>query len=291
MKKKILFFVIFSLIFIVYFSYNFYTSKALLSIESVPESMVYINGEQKGKTPIDLELRNSHVLVRLVPENLSEGLDNYETDVKLTPKVKTIVRHVFDTSASLSQTEVISFEKDGISNSSNVAIVTIPNGARVRLDNKEQGVSPVKVSNLLSGRHKVEVSASGYRTRSFDVQAVDGYLLTAFVDLSQDDTQKTDESIVSVLSSHTQEDDSVVEDSKYIQILDTPTGYLRVREKPSVDSEELDTVRPGEIFKVLSFSAEQGWYEIEIPSVDPSAPIESGWITSRYASESAKPQN
>lgn len=257
-------------------SFRYFANKSALSIESIPESIVYVNGEQKGKTPIEMELRGEDATIRLIPESFSDKISAYETRVKLTPSVRTIIRHVFANIENFSQTEIISFDKTNLEGSS-VAVVTIPEGVKVSVDNVEHGVTPIRIDNLLVGRHKIEVSAEGFRSRTFDVQTVEGFLLTAFVDLAEDDLAPPDKKI---LSEKIEKDSKEVEE-KRVTILDTPTGYLRVRSKPGVGGEEIGVVKPGQSFKVLSFNAEQGWYEIGFTATS------SGWISARYSTTEA----
>lgn len=254
-------------------------------MESIPDSIVYIDGQQKGKTPLEVELTDKDVLVKLIPESFSQEINPYEAKVRLTPGVKTIVRHVFANIPENSQSEIISFDSIPSSTSS-IAVVTIPDGVKIKIDNKETGVTPVRLDNLLQGRHKIEVSAWGYRTRSFDVQSTNGFLLTAFIDLAQDENQKEQMKTEAVLSEEI-EMKSQIPEFKTVTILDTPTGFLRIRKSPNVSSEEISIAKPGEKYKLISFNAESGWFEIEVAST--SGMI--GWISSEYASQSGEIRN
>ena len=60
-----------------------------------------------------------------------------------------------------------------------------------------------------------------------------------------------------------------------IEILSTPTGWLRVRGGPSTSFEQVDQVNTGEVYPLIEESA--GWYNISI------AEDLTGWVFSEYA--------
>jgi hypothetical protein len=64
----------------------------------------------------------------------------------------------------------------------------------------------------------------------------------------------------------------------YVSILDTPTGFLRVRSLPSVSGTEVGQVIPGENYPLLE-TADSGWYLIKVQLEATS----SGWISPQYA--------
>lgn len=266
--------------------YRYSTATSAISVESVPDSIVFINGEQRGRTPLELELRGGEADLRLLPESLSDSVSDFQTTVKLTHGVRTIVRHVFSNLDTYSQTEVISFEQTG-SSSSSLAVVTVPDGVKVKIDNKDRGVSPLRVGDLLTGRHRVEVVAEGYRSRSFDVQTVEGYLLTAFVDLAEDEKYVETDSTQQVLSEQIEQEAKEIEEVD-VTILETPTGFLRVRDQPGISGLEVGRVIPGEKHRVLTFNAEEGWYKIDFESTASGELVEEGWISAKFASASAR---
>ncbi len=58
-------------------------------------------------------------------------------------------------------------------------------------------------------------------------------------------------------------------------ILDTPTGFLRVRENNSVGSAEVARVTPGDSYELLE--EQDSWFKIKLDAGS------SGWISSQYA--------
>lgn len=66
-------------------------------------------------------------------------------------------------------------------------------------------------------------------------------------------------------------------DFNLVEILDTETGYLTVRDCPSVNCGEVGKVVPGDI--VINLGAEDGWYRIKWNGTD------EGWVYGKYVKE------
>jgi len=247
---------------------------AALSIESNPNSLVYISGEQKGKTPLELELGEEEVVVRLIPESFSQEFEVFEQIVKLTPGVKTIVRHKFSRENEKQESQIVSFESSSGKNA-NIAVVSVPDGTSVKVDGMAKGVTPLRIDKVSPGLHRVSVESDGYDKTSLDVVAVAGFTVTAYIDLAKREIVLQEPEI-----EKNNEDTQI--SYPEVEILSTPTGFLRVRSTPGISGEEVGQVSPGEVYKVLSFNAEEDWYEIEIET------NKSGWISAKYATGSGE---
>ena len=70
-------------------------------------------------------------------------------------------------------------------------------------------------------------------------------------------------------------DTTTAPDGAQIQVLDTPTGFLRVRANPSTGASELTQVKPGEKYSLLE--EKSGWYKIRVKEG-----LE-GWVSGQYA--------
>ena len=68
-----------------------------------------------------------------------------------------------------------------------------------------------------------------------------------------------------------------------IEILSTPTGFLRVRAQPSTLSEEVGKVEPGQTFPLLEQDEKTGWFKIEFSEAGDGEPAQAGWISNQYA--------
>jgi hypothetical protein len=232
-----------------------------LVVEAEPQSIVYIDGSQVGRTPYETEITEGEIEIKLVPEG-NVPLSPYNTLVKLTEGVKTIVRHKFGESAEQASGQIISFERNSNSET-NIAIVTNPDGVAVFIDGENRGVSPVK-TDVHPGNHTVRLSSPGFSESNFEVSAVSGYSLTAIVDLAKDNSKvETEESKEDLIEK--------------IEILSTSVGFLRVRREASVNSEEIGQVSPGDTFEVLEYDEDDDWYKIEHEDG------EEGWVSGQFA--------
>jgi len=245
----------------------FSPKKAGLLIESNPQSMVYINDVQVSRTPYDTTLSPGEITLKLIPESTSTPLVPYETKVALVSGVKTIVRREFGESEDGSSGEVISFEKVG-GTEATLAIVSVPDSSQVAIDGQTRGFTPYRMSSLSSGEHSVEVSSKGYKTRTLTLNMVPGYKTTLISKLAVDGTVKSD-------SGQTQPE--MQSNKAMIEILNTPTGFLRVRSEPSTLASEVAQVKPGEQYDFIDEDADTGWFKI---SYDVN---KEGWVSNQYA--------
>jgi uncharacterized protein YgiM (DUF1202 family) len=61
-----------------------------------------------------------------------------------------------------------------------------------------------------------------------------------------------------------------------VLILQTPTGFLRVRDQASLNGAEIGQIKPGETYQLLDDKT-TGWYQIQLTNG------KTGWISSQYA--------
>ncbi|OGM26737.1 hypothetical protein A3D00_00560 [Candidatus Woesebacteria bacterium RIFCSPHIGHO2_02_FULL_38_9] len=242
---------------------------AAVFVDSNPSSMVFINGEQVGRTPYEGRQKPEEVTIKLVPETFAKPLATYETKVTLISGIKTVVRRSIGESEETSAGEIISFEKTG-SDDPSLAVVSNPDAAQVGLDGQIRGFTPLKISSVSPGKHKLSLTAQSYSERSFDIENARGYRLTAVVKLA----------ISGEIPTPTPEqkiEDNSQKKEIMIEILKTPTGFLRVRKEPSTLADEVGRVKPGEKYKLVEVDDKSGWFKIEYVT------DKEGWVTNQYA--------
>lgn len=258
------------LIGIVYFGIGFVRPKAAgLLIETNPTALVFINGEEVGRTPYQEVNMSGEVTVKLVPESFETPLRPYETKITLTPGVETVIRRDFASSDEMSGGDIVSFEKVGKDETS-VSIVTIPDGAQLMLDGEAKGFAPYKLISVTPGDHTLLVTIDGYKERSVKIKAYESYKLTAIVTLA-----KSDEPVLGEEIENPAKDEEPTE--KLVEILSTPVGFLRVREEASTDSPEVAQVKLGEEYLLLEEDPDGNWFKIEYKEGS------EGWVSSEYA--------
>lgn len=244
---------------------TFQPKGAGILVKTTPSATVYINGEQVGKTPYEATRASGEILVKLVPDSGDKALAQYETRVTLNPKIQTIINRDFGESEETSQGETVSFERIGGKEAS-LAVVSVPDNAQVSIDGQLIGFAPYKTSAFAPGEHQIAVSAPNYIERTVSVRTLAGYKLTVVVKLAS-----TGEAQEPQITPQEQIKVSMVE------ILDTPTGFLRVRAAASVGSEEVGQVKPGETYRYLETDEATGWYKIEYEKA------KEGWVSNQYA--------
>jgi hypothetical protein len=250
--------------------FNFLVPKgAGVLVETDPPSSVYINNEEVGRTPFSTVRKPGEAVLRIIPDSFGTPLPPYETKTTLVSGVQTVIRRKIAESEDASEGEIISFEKVD-RGQIGMAIVSDPESAQISIDGQVRGFSPYNSSNINEGEHSLSVSANGYTTRSIQVKAVSGYKLIALVKLarSNEPTNTTENS-----TSQQQEEAN----KQMLEILSTPTGFLRVRSEPSTLASEVGQVKPGETYELVEEDTDTGWFKIIF------AEGKEGWITSQYA--------
>lgn len=243
---------------------QFKSTSAGLRIETSPAAAVFIDGEQVGRTPYQGTHNAGEVVIKLVPESINEPLAPFETKINLASGIETVIKREFGPSDEESSGEIISFEKLGGKETS-LSVISVPDAAQVSIDGLVRGFTPYKTSSITAGEHRVIVATPGYFERSLSVKVVEGYKLTAVVKLAPSGNEEAKE--------ETPEEPKQEE----VRILETPTGFLRVRSEPSTLGEEVGRVEPGKTYPYLDEDKDTGWFKIEYEEG------KEGWVSNRYA--------
>jgi hypothetical protein len=135
-----------------------------------------------------------------------------------------------------------------------------------------RGFAPYKTSTISPADHQITVRSTGYVDRVMTVRTYVGYRLTVFAKLARGEPGPDGAS-------------TKIEPPKvYVQILDTPTGFLRVRTQAGTAGEEIAEVKPGSKYPYLSEDSSLGWYEIQYEEPKPGLPDGiKGWVSSQYS--------
>ncbi len=279
-KKLRLFITIFAglifLIVIIYFVIGSLRPKiAGLFINTNPASVVWINGREVGKTPYRSTTKPGEAIIKLIPNSSVKQLVPYETKTDLIAGVETVVRYDFATNDELASGDIISFEKDERGQTSLIA-VSMPDLAIIIIDGTQRAFAPYKTTSITPGDHELKFSLEGYRDRLVKVKIYQGYKLTAIIKLAKISGGNTEPESVSVTPTPGTGRDMV-------EILSTPTGYLRVRKEPSSIGDEVGRVNPGERYPLVEIDTKTGWYKIEFQPAQTGSSAKEGWVSSQYA--------
>jgi hypothetical protein len=247
-----------------------------IDVEASIDSNVYLNGQLVGKTPFKGVYKAEPLILKVVPIDDQLGYVPFETKLTLIAGIQTVVRREFGKTEDVSSGDIISFEKE--KGKTSIVVISTPADASVSLDGVPRGFSPFKTSTISPAEHQITVKAPGYLDRIMTVTAKYGYRLTVYAKLGKasEDQQIPPEVSPSIKT--------------FIEILNTPTGFLRVRSAPGKDGQEIAQVTPGSKYLFLSTDVASGWYEIQYQNPVAGLPNGiTGWVSSEFAKKTEEP--
>lgn len=235
-----------------------------LKVTSVPQASVFLEADNLGRTPFeDDKVKSGDYTLKLIPEDGGSEGSSWQGKIKISANVLTYVNRELNDSDLTSAGEILTLEKIS-GKESEIAITATPEGAKISLDGEDKGASPLILRNIEPGTHEISLSSSGFVNRSVKVRTTRGYKLIADFQLALiPDGEETVEEEEGELA------------KPYVEILDTPTGWLRVREEPTTTATEAARVNPGETYPLLD--EESGWLKISYED------DKEGWISGQYA--------
>lgn len=286
MKKKILGFLSIILIFIGFFllfqviSGIMPKGKGALQVTSNVKAKILLNGKEIGNTPLCKcdegdRIDEGNYTIQIIPEDSSSN--TYTAKVKVGKNVLTALDRTF-LPGSYASAYTLYLEKI-FSSEPQLFVSSLPSGALVSIDGNDEGVTPLLEKQISSSEHEVELQKGGYGKKTIRVRVVPGYKLVveAVLGTLPDADEKLPGSEPQITPTPTGEEKAKV------TILDTPTGFLRVRSAPSTNSSEVGRVNPGD--ELVLIDETNGWYQIELSNGD------KGWISSDYAKNNTAPLN
>lgn len=207
-----------------------------ISILSEPSgATVYLNGMQVGQTPWggkDLDIGDYLI-------KIEKGQASWQGRAKLTGGTVTVVTRDIATDSASSAGEVLTLDKG-----KGLTIISNPSDSLVEIDGQPYGKTPVTV-DIKSGEHAILVNHQGYLPRSFSADLPDNFNLTVSVDLASTEADLAAAALPSLSPV------PVIAQTPTVSVKQTPTGFLRVRDKPNLNGKEIDQVKPGESLILL----------------------------------------
>jgi hypothetical protein len=255
---------------LVYFV-NQKTGKGALQVTASTPSEVYLNDKLSGETPLckceGSEMPNvGEYRVRIVPKDNS--LNPYEEKIDIYKSTLTVIDRTFGENESAS---IITLVPKDDKKTADITVITTPPDAEVFLDDISSGKSPIVIKDVTESDHELRLKREGFIEKTLRIKATKGFMLKAIVYLGAS-SNGAETALPTVSASPTP---SVSRTSKVL-ILDTPTGFLRVRSSSSTSTSEIGRVSPGETYDLLE-ETDDGWYKIRIENGA------EGWITSEFA--------
>ena len=241
--------------------------KGAIQVTANPKSNVYLNGQLIGQTPIcKCEIKDmlsvGEYTIRIAP--VEDGYSAFEQKIPVNKSVLTVVDRTFGKGVD-SEGSIITLSPIDEKKVVQLLVLSSPDKTTVSLDNSESGNTPLLLKNVTESDHEVRFNKDGYREKIVRIKTVAGYKLTATVFLAINP-----QVLAPVVPTASPSAAPVVK----VTILETPTGFLRVRTDPSVSAAEVTRVLPGALFELVS--EQPDWYQIKL------ADGKLGWISSQY---------
>ncbi len=300
MKRKVIFFGVLVLILLaIVGTVKLITSRTPkegeLRVESTPEVSIFLDNKHIGRTPYREKVAAGEYTLRLVPESTTGDIAPWQAKISVGPNLLTYVNAVLSESELSSAVDVLWLEKS-VANKPELSVITNPDGASVVVDDVTKGITPLTVQDLTIGDHTLTVTSPGFLTRTMKIKMTEGYKLIASLKLALSATGVSDTGTTASASAAlttgsvtpaptakagtktaTSSAATQTPPTPYVTILDTPTGFLRVRMEPSTAATEAGRVNPGEKYHV--YDEQSGWYQISYDSTN------KGWISGTYATK------
>lgn len=293
MKKKLLFLILLISGFVIFLLVNEFllknrTPMGRIKIVAAPSAGVFIDNVALGKTPFEQKIEAGEYQVKLIPEGVAEETVSWQGKVQVVPDSLTYINRELGPSDIASAGEIFTVvpmenppEERG---TGDVYVETEPSGAIVYLDNDEKGVSPLLMQGVTQGDHEISVFMPGFFRRTHKINVDAGHTTNTTFKLALDEAQKDINQVQQAAEEQAASEEAEIQRQQreaagivgdVVEILQTPTGWLRVRAEPTTNSAEVAKVNPGE--RYLLGEEENGWYEIIFDDES------SGWVSDDYA--------
>lgn len=196
-----------------------------ISILSTPsEATVYLDEQEVGKTPYE----DKNLEVRDYAIKIKKDSSAWQGQITLIAGTVAVVNRDLAQDIASSAGEILTLNKG-----KGLTIISNPTSALVEIDGKAYGNTPTTV-DITAGEHTILISHSNYLKRSIRAEMPTNFNLTVSVDLALSEADLT--TIVTPTITQTPE----------VIVKNTPTGFLRVRDKPNLNGKEISRVKPGD---------------------------------------------
>ncbi|MFC1653424.1 PEGA domain-containing protein [Patescibacteria group bacterium] len=268
------------------------TKKSALDIKSEPKAAVFLNGDHVGSTPFYKDdLKPGDYTVKLSLE--SDPGRTWQTQTSLKPQLLTNITKSFGETEEVSSHFTLSLEPLSKTEETKITMITLPDSAVVKVDGQPVGFAPVEIDTISPGDHQIIIGSPGYKQLTIPVKAIQSHSLVITAQLAKDKdlTLKSDQANDSSPSASPKTDTNNSTAEKptsktatssavtkpYVTIIETGTGWLRVRSEPTGFSDnEVAKVNVGEKYSLIETN-QTGWHKIEYFTG------KQGWISTKYA--------
>ncbi len=160
------------------------TKAGLQVITADISSSLFLDGQYLDKTPyIAKDIKPGVYTLRIQPDD--SNLTPYETPVNLRKGLLTVVTWKPGRRPELSGGVIYEMEKLKSKKSTELSIITVPDGAIVNIQGREKEFAPVTLTDIEPGQKEFEVSLPSYDTQKHTVNLVAGHRTTITVKLAK----------------------------------------------------------------------------------------------------------
>lgn len=230
--------------------------KSGISIFTMPDgATVFLDGKEVGKTPFE----DKNLEVRLYDISLNKDGAYWQGKIKLNGGTLSSISRDLAKDQASSAGEILTLDRG-----KGLTVISNPSGAEVEVDGKSYGKTPTTI-NISTGEHTIVVSHGNYLNRSIKANLPDNFNLTISVDLGLSEADLTSISA------------PVITQTPEVLVKQTPTGFLRVRDKASLSGKEIGRVNSGDTLILLEELS--GWDRVRLSDGT------EGFVSSVYVSK------
>ncbi len=251
-----------------------------LNVVTNPEgATITLDNKDMGKSPLSIEENCAEKECKRVVKISKEGYFSRDLTIKTQPGYRLTISVNLALNPLMPLTE--KEKKDNIRlldlSTTNNTLLGNPQGwadGVFYFDSKL--ASPSSHLDLLLDSKGATYSATpkGWETKPKETKSANIGYLGKKDENATDEAKKVFAQLASFLTG-TPSDSTTALSGAQLQILDTPTGFLRVRANPSTSASEITQVKPGEKYSLLEEKA--SWYKIKVKEGT------EGWVSGQYA--------
>lgn len=234
------------------------------------KSNVYLNGTFIGQTKLckgcDPNKKDAipegNYLVKIEPLDKTYPPFSYRMDIKaglLTDVDRVFLPDTYSSAYILTLDKIA--QKD-----SQIEVHSIPDKALVFMNGNLQGATPLVLQNLTASSYTLELQKQGYGKKTIFLQTIPSYKIVVESLLGTEPLENIHPSPTPT---------PTLSAKGGVLIKQTSTGFLRVRDQPGLNGNEITQVTPGNTFPLLD--EKNGWYKIQLPDGT------TGWISGDFA--------
>jgi hypothetical protein len=244
------------------------------------EAEIYLNNEKIGKTPYEDEKRHpGEYVLKLVPVN--RKMKPWSRKIILT----TVERYFSEDGKR--DGGLIVYLQSIDDKMAQVEVITDPDEATVYFNKENKGKTPVTIYDVPAGNQEIIIKKTDFEDKIHKVDSVSGFKLSLLYDLIPEKQAPVKKTLGTSVASDTGKVVATLaptktpkpmvkaaDNDKMIEIIETGTGWLRVRMESSAEASETAKVNVNDQFIIQD--EQNGWIKIEYEKG------EFGWVSGEY---------